>query len=213
MPSQVAIFNLALGKLGNDVAIAAPSDRSKEARAFMRLWEPMRDLVLAERNWPWAIKAQRLGLDAEAPLPGWTYRYARPVDCITAIAVTDDNGLRSVRRLSLWCRRENVSAYMHDYEQCYGAQGTGLLSDLPLAWLVYVARVDDPQRYPAKFVDALACKLAEEAAPSLIGDKGLNAKTGLKQLYQMALTTAAAHDFNELNEDAEPMSAMQAARD
>jgi hypothetical protein len=168
--------------------------------------------VLAERYWPWAIKAQRLALDAEAPLPGWTYRYARPADCITAIAVTDDTGLRSVRRLSAWCHRENVAAYMHDYEQCMGEQGACLMSDLPLAWLVYVSRVEDPERYPAKFVDALACKLAEEAAPSLIGDKGLNAKTGLKQLYQMALTTAAAHDFNESSEDADPMSAMQAAR-
>ncbi|MDY4297517.1 MULTISPECIES: hypothetical protein [unclassified Xanthomonas] len=212
MPSQVSIFNLALGKLGNDVSIAAPTDRSKEARAFARLWEPMRDLVLAERNWPWAIKALRLAPDAEAPLPGWTYRYARPADCITAIAVTDDNGLRTVRRLSRWCHRENVAAYMHDFEQCGGEQGTCLLSDLPQAWLVYVSRVEDPQRYPAKFVDALACKLAEEAAPSLIGDKGLNAKTGLKQLYQLALSTAAAHDFNESNQDAEPMSALQASR-
>ncbi len=62
---------------------------------FSRLWEPMRDLVLADRLWPWAMKAQRLAVAAEAPMPGWEIRYARPADCITVLAITDDQGMRA----------------------------------------------------------------------------------------------------------------------
>lgn len=212
MTSQVQICNLALGKLAQDITITSLTERSKEARVFSRLWEPMRDLVLADSLWPWAIRAQRLAVAAEAPLPGWEIRYARPSDCITAIAITDDEGMRAGRRLSRWCSPQFRQGHGIQFEQAMGADGTSLLCDRAGAWLVYVARVEDPERYPAHFVDALACKLAEEGAPAIIGANGFSNKSGLKQLYEMALSQAAAHDFNEADEDGHQPSMAQMAR-
>ncbi|WP_414553176.1 hypothetical protein [Stenotrophomonas forensis] len=212
MTSQVQICNLALGKLAQDITITSLTERSKEARAFSRLWEPMRDLVLADRLWPWAIMAQRLAVAAESPMPGWQIRYARPSDCITAIAVTDDAGLRAGRRMSLWCEPNYCQRHGVPFEQVYGEQDTSLMCDLPEAWLVYVCRVTNTDRYPPHFVEALACKLAEESAPVVIGGNGLSNKPGLKQLYQLALSQAAAHDFNESDEPGHEMSAAQMAR-
>ena len=212
MASQVQICNLALGKLAQDITITSLTERSKEARVFSRLWDPMRDLVLADRLWPWAIRAQRLAVDAEAPMPGWSIRFARPSDCISAIAVTDEQGMRVGRRLASWCDSRFVRTHGIEFEQAMGEQGTSLLCDHAEAWLIYVARVEDPERYPPHFVDALACKLAEESASAIIGGNGFSNKGSLKQLYQLALSQAAAHDFNEADEDERQPSMAQMAR-
>lgn len=212
MTSQVQICNLALGKLAQDITITSLTERSKEARVFSRLWDPMRDLVLADRLWPWAMKAQRLAVAAEAPMPGWEIRYARPVDCVTVLAITDDQGMRAGRRLSRWCEPQFRQCHGIQFEQAMGTDGTSLLCDRAEAYLIYVARVEDPERYPAHFVDALACKLAEEGAPTIIGANGFSNKSGLKQLYQLALSQAAAHDFNEADEDGHQPSMAQMAR-
>lgn len=212
MASQVQICNMALGKLAQDITITSLTERSKEARVFSRLWDPMRDLVLADRLWPWAIRAQRLAVDAEAPMPGWAIRYTRPTDCITAIAVTGEHGMRFGRRLSRWCKDGFVRDHGIEFEQAMGAQGTSILCDQHEAWLVYVARVEDPERYPPHFVDALASKLAEESASTIIGGNGFSNKGSLKQLYQLALSQAAAHDFNEADQDERQPSMAQMAR-
>ena len=213
MTSQVAIINLALGKLAQDKGISALSDPSKEARVFGKLWEPVRDRVLADRVWPWALKAERLAVQAQEPLPGWALRYARPDDCITAVAITDDNGLRNGRRLSRWCDPHWGLAYRYEYEQSYGDDGTSILTDLEQAWLIYTVRVEDTGRYPPHFVEALACALAVEAAPQIIGDLGLTNQSQLLQKYQFALANAGAHDQNEGRDDRAGRPTALAARD
>lgn len=201
MASKVDIINLALGKLAQDVGIAAVSDATKAARVFNRLWDPMRDLVLAERNWPWAMKSMALAVASEAAQPGWAYRYTYPNDCITAIAVTDEAGLRMTRRLARFCDEDylqsihSVGAY--DWETSYGTQDASINTDVEAAYLVYVLRVEDTGRYPAHFVDALAWRLAIEAGPQIIGEVGLNARDRMMDNYTDALSRAAAHGYNE----------------
>lgn len=213
MPSPVDIFNLALAKLAQDVTISSFTERAKEARIAARLWEPMRDLVLAERQWPWAMRAIALALEDEAPIPGWRYRYARPADCITAVAVTDETGMQAGRQWHRWCDDQFRQQHGIEFQQADGGQGTSILCDREQVFLIYVARVTNSDSYPPMFVEALACKLAEEAAPSIIGDRGFTSKTGLKQLYQLALSQAAAHDYNEgVHEDDPCMPAAQAVR-
>lgn len=213
MPSMIDIYNLALLKLGQDATIAAFNERSKESRLAARLCEPMRDLVLAERQWPWAMRAMPLAVASEPAMPGWRLRYSRPADCITVVAVTDEDGIRAGRRMAHWCDDEFRQRFAYEYETAAGVEGTSILADVEKAYLVYVARIEDPERYPPHFVEALACKLAEESAPPIIGDRGFSSKPNLKQLYQLALNQAAAHDYNEGMHDDEPyMPASQAAR-
>ncbi|WCE04427.1 hypothetical protein [Pseudoxanthomonas sp. JBR18] len=206
------IINLAIGKLAQDVGIAAVTDQSKAARVFGRLWDPMSDLVLVERNWPWALKAQLGALAGDAPLPGWQWRYSTPSDCLRVVAVTDEQGMRATRRMSIWCDQQASAQYAYEFERSYGESSTSIQTDLEKAWLIYICRVSDTERFPPHFVDALACKLAEEAAPPMIGDRGMNAKPNLKQLYQTALSEAAAVEFNQAEQNVRPMTESLAAR-
>ncbi|HWU70751.1 MAG TPA: hypothetical protein VN017_05295 [Pseudoxanthomonas sp.] len=201
MATQTDIINLAIYKLAQSIAIPAITDESKAADIFNRLWEPMRDLVLAARVWPWALKAQALAVDTEPAQPGWRLRYSYPNDCITAKALTDANGLRAVRMLSNYCDDNYLRGVWgrlaFDWETSYGEQGTTINADQDGAYLVYVVRVEDTGRYPPNFVNALACRLAAEAAPPMIGEVGLNNKQSLLQEYNVALTDAGAHSYNE----------------
>ena len=55
MATRIDIYNMALYKLAQSIGVPAITDDSKAADVLNRLWEPMRDLVLTERVWPWAM--------------------------------------------------------------------------------------------------------------------------------------------------------------
>lgn len=216
MATKIDIFNLALYKLAQSVAIPAVPDESAAADVMNRLWEPMRDLVLTERVWPWALRSQALAVVAEAAQPGWGYRYAYPNDCLTAYAVTDGNGLSVAGKLSRFADGSYVASVWgsgaFDWDTSYGASGTTINTSVEQAYLVYAARVEDTSRFPAQFVNALACRMAAEAGPPLIGDVGLTSKRDLLQEYNLALTNAGAHAMNEGRNEADYVTPMLAAR-
>lgn len=218
MPSQTDIINLALFKLGQDQTITSINESSKAARIFNRLWEPTRDIVLADGVWPWAMKAEQLAQSVTTDTGGWGYRYARPNDCITAWAITDVGGLRAARGfggMACFCGDMSESplrGFIGDFEQVYGAVETEILTDTAEAYLVYTVRVEDTGRYPAHFVDALASRLAADAAGAMIGDVGLNAKPRLMQEYQLARSIAATHDYNEGQQSVRYTTPSMAAR-
>lgn len=216
MATKLDIYNLALYKLAQSNVLASTSDEAKATDVMNRLWVPMRDLVLEARTWPWALKVEALALDVQAAQPGWQYRYGYPNDCITAKAVTNENGLRVVRDLGSYCDknflRTGLGRWAFDWSTGYGDQGTTINTDIEQAYLVYIARIEDEGRFSAGFVNALACMLAAEAAPPIIGEVGLNNKSSLLQEYQLALTNAGAHDYGESEESDTWVSGSEAAR-
>ena len=186
--SQVGIMNAALGKLGQDIVVQAPSENSKHARALSRSWDYVLDYVQAARIWPFTTRVELLTLSAEDPLPGWEYRYDYPSDCMTAVALCDEAGVRSALR-------GNMPNF--DFEKVNGKDGACLLADLPDAYLLYSARVTDVSRFPAHFCEALACRLAWENAGVLAGEVGLRMRGQLLQDYAYALSEAGVHELNE----------------
>ena len=54
-----------------------------------------------------------------------------------------------------------------------------------------------PARFPAKFCEALAARLAVDASGPLIGQAGMNNRGPLLQEYELAKNSAAVHDYNE----------------
>lgn len=219
MASQIEIINIALGKLGQSNKIPDLNDRSKARDVFAPLWAPTRDLVLAERAWPWATRALALGLTAEVAQPGWAYRYNYPQECITALALTDADGLRHARRAGgLHCfadpmfRASFWNAGAWDWETSSGEQGTTINTDVCEAFLVFIDRVEDTERFPPHFVNALAARLAAEAAPAMIGEVGFNSKRTLLEEYELALTKAGAHAFAQSQNQAVPVTPSVASR-
>lgn len=215
--SQVDIANAALGKLGQDVAIAAMSERTKHGVLFNRIWERARDYVLADHPWPFAIKSVALAELAQDPPPGWEYRYAYPADCLDALVLCDEGGVRQGLTYAAaggW----NMSDFRlqgdgrYDFEVVHGTQDTSIVADIASAYLIYAARVEEVARYPAHFVEALACRLAWEAAPAVAGELGLRMRQSLQQDYEIAKAKASAHANNQSRDVLQPMTPALAAR-
>ena len=221
MTTQTDILNLALYKLAQSNAIPTITEESKAADVMRRVWEPCLEQVLVARSWSWATRAEAISVSSEPAAPGWRYRYEVPNDCLSALAVTDENGLRGARLhggLSLFgaidFARSVLRGSIYDFELSYGEQATTINTDAETAYLVYVVRLDEGQvtRFPPNFVNALACRIAYEAAGPIIGEVGLNAKPRLWDEYQVALSSAGAHAMLQSRDTAEYVSPSILAR-
>lgn len=189
--SLVDIFNGALGRLGQDVRVAAATDATKHARACNAVYPRVLDYVLADAVWPFATKCIALALQGDG-VNGWLYRYAYPSDCLNAVAVTDGNGERQYRDglVPTSIGAEYTIAYVD-------GDLPSILTDQDAAWLVYSARVDSLSVFPPLFADALICRLAIEIAPVIAGDIGIRLLQGLEQKYMAARDKASAHGLNQ----------------
>lgn len=204
MASQVDYCNAALLMLAQDRAIASMGEQTKDARVFTRVYDRVRDLVLAEHDWPFALSAQALAPSAEAPLPGWGYRYAVPAECLRLVAVTGERGVRGLLA--------GASDGRMAFETCSGAQETDLVTDQAEAYALYVQRVTDTGRYPPLFGQALSCRLAIEVAPALAGELGLRLAQKLTQDYEIAAAKAIALGHGQSHETQFPVTPSVAAR-
>lgn len=212
MASKVDVCNSALQKQAQDITIAAISENSKPARVFNRAWDRVRDFVLAEHSWPFALKVAPLEEVLQAPFVGWAKRYAYPADCITALLVCDEGGVRAgVTALGCGIDAACVTGRI-PFHVTHGEQSTSIATDLPQAYLIYTARIEDVARWPVMFEDAVASRLAYETAPSIMGELGFRAQPNLLQLYELSRSKAAAQAFNEAVDDAPAMTPSIAAR-
>lgn len=210
--SVVDICNAALGKLGQDVTITSLNDQTKAARAFNRVYDRIRDYVLADFPWPFATKTQALALDAQVAL-GWAFRYAYPDDCVDALAVCGESGTRLAvaSAVASYCD-DGVWNGSVDFEVQHGEQSTCIVTDLDDAYLVYTSRVEDIGRYPPHFLEALSCRLAIEVAPVIAAEVGMRLGPNLEQKYIAAKNRAAVHALNESRGELQPQTPSLAAR-
>lgn len=196
--SQVDLCNAALTKLAQDIPIVALAEQSKAARVFTRCWDRVLDLVLCAHAWPFAIKAQALAPSPDAAFPGWAYRYDVPEDALNVLAVCPASGIRAATRAT--CQYDTALPMTDgraDFETVWGSQAANLVTDLEGAYVLYVARITQTARFPPLFGEALACRLAIEAAPALAGELGVRLAQKLQQDYVVADAVAIAAALNE----------------
>lgn len=214
--SQVDVCNFALLKQAQDITISSINENTKAARTFNRSWSHVRDLVLAEHSWPFALKALPLEEVLQTPFPGWAKRYAYPDGCITALAVCTEAGVRMGMSVLSCCYLDEWRSASFNgrvpFDVVHGDQSTSITTDLESAYLIFTARIEETARYPAPFVEALACKLAHFTAPAIMGELGFRAQGQLEQNYQLARSIAAAHGLNQATEDAPSPTPSLAAR-
>lgn len=206
--SKIDICNAALIKLGQDIRIVTFGEQTKAGRLFAVIWDRVLAHVLADCAWPFATKAVSLALLNESAL-GWEYAYSYPEDCLNAITVCTEDGVRSAARCA---RAGNVYPNAYEFEVMRGEQGAMIATDLADAKLVYSSSMDDTSRFPPLFVEALACRLAIEAASSLASEIGLRLGPQLEQKYLAAKFSASAHDMNEGNDQRDAFSPTLASR-
>lgn len=176
--SIVSICNTALDLLGADT-ITSLADDSKQARFCSRNYERVRDAVL--RAYPWNCAMARASLAALAEPPAWGFaaQYQlpegpQPPYCLRVLAINGET----------------------DFALAYKIEGRRILTDVaaPLD-LLYIARNEDAAQYDALLVDAIAARLALDAAYPLAGSVSL--AQAMSQAYAEKLAEARQVDSQE----------------
>jgi|TARA_R100001530_G_scaffold135851_1_gene114185 hypothetical protein len=145
--SEVGICNQALYNLGIDTPIVALTDDSANARACNRVYARLRDELLRELPWNFAIN--RATLTALADKPGYEYinAFVLPTDpfCLRVLELREE-------------RDPALGSYPYQIESIVDSAGNSfraLVTDAATALIRYVKRVTDPTQFDTLFSQAL----------------------------------------------------------
>lgn len=145
--SEVDICNQALYNLGIDTPIVALTDDSANARACNRVYARLRDELLRELPWNFAIN--RATLTALADKPGYEYTnaFVLPTDpfCLRVLELREE-------------RDHTLGSCPYQIESIVDSSGNSfraLVTDAATALIRYVKRVTDPTQFDTLFTQAL----------------------------------------------------------
>lgn len=170
MPSVVDVVNRALDKLGYG-AITSLSDGTKAANLADRTWPIVRDQMLRDNPWNFAVKRTTTAPLSEAPSWGFSYQHELPSDLLRLLEVRD---LSSGE---------------------YQVEGSTVLTDESVLYIRYIAQITDPNAYDSLFIEALSAKLALEMCEELTQSN--TKKRVLAEEYREALVRARGVDAVE----------------
>ena len=195
MRSTTQLYNTAISRLGGDQLPVnqSPQEGNTLGKLCDNLFPHVLDMTLSAHEWGFAVKRVRLAEHGkiEDPASAYGHAYVLPTDCV-----------RPIRLMGDWFSSAYGGAV-------YVIEGNLLRTFEPNAVLDYVARVTDPQAWPAPFADALAWGLAAELASAHLNNA--QKQNFCYQHYQASLAQAIARDCNNQNKPA-PVSRWNAAR-
>lgn len=187
--SNVLICNLALQKVGQSRIVALDDDNSN-ARHCNVCFEPLRDRELRASAWNFAVK--RATLAASATIPEFNYNLAFPLP-------TDLLRLLLPPRLGLDWKIEAID----------GSPAI-LTNDGTSLEIRYIAKITDPTKFDALFVEMLAAKIAWHLCEVLTQSN--TKKQMLKEEYKDLRAEAKRLNAFEQIPSEEPMDSWLAAR-
>ena len=159
MAGEVDIANRALSKLG-EVRITSLTDNNKGARAMLARLEFLRDAELEAHPWRFAIVRTTLPALVTTPAYGYSYEYQRPADDLRPIQVGD----HAVNINTIGVQYTGGGPIDPGFE----AIGQVIQTNMPAPLKYeYISRVTVAGLFPPLFVEALACRLAMDAAEEL----------------------------------------------
>lgn len=201
MASVINICNIALARIGNSRTINSLTERTKEAYTCNLFYESMRDAVLADNDWNFAMSRVVLA-DLGDPAPGWLFRYQYPTDCarISAILPKWFTGsfiaLKDKPVFEIGSNEDGTSRVIHTNES--------------QAALLYVRSITDPMMFDALFSDALSWRMAAEIAMPIAANASLGQQAMAN--YQQVLTAAMQRSLDEAHEPEQPISELASVR-
>lgn len=139
--TQVEVCNLALGWVGSEL-ITSINDSTTPARLCKANWNSTRDVVLASREWAFAIRRYEIAPDTTAPVFGWDHRFPIPSNVLRVLRCEDGYG-------------EDI-----DWQR----EGNFIVSDEATVHALCLVRVETMSDLPEYFGQALAAMLASNLA-------------------------------------------------
>lgn len=158
MSSKVQICNSALSLLGVDEPISSLDDDKKVARLCKINFELVRDELLEDHYWNFALKREQLAKLSEKPLFDFSNAFQIPND---VIRIRKING------------RANIM---------YKVEGNTLLTNQSEVQIQYVSKETDVSLYSPAFKEALAFSLAAKMAYSIV-----QSSTHMERLQRAAI--------------------------
>jgi hypothetical protein len=171
MATQVQICNRTLHRIGQE-KIASIEEDSKAAEYLREAWDMIRDEVLRDHTWNFAVRREQVAAEAAAPAWGFAYEYLQPGDCLRVVSIDDDPEIK------------------------YRVEGLSIFTDegSPIN-LKYIGQVEDTTQWDAKFVNAFCWRLGQEVAWPLTASLKVVQMTA--NAYLQALSEAKTVDAQE----------------
>ena len=167
--SKTELINKSLTLLGA-APITSIDDDTNNARIVNRVYESALRSILSECKWNFATKRALLSIVTDTMAWYYTnevYVYQKPIDMIRIFGTNDDD--------AIW--RE---------------EGDFIISDTSGLGVIYVFYLDNPDKYPAQFIEAFSDKLASEIAYMV-----LNSASKAEEMYKKYQTISLPNARSE----------------
>ena len=149
--AKIEIVNRALLKLG-EPPLSSLSDAAF-GRSYDIIYEDMKKLLLSSYPWRFAVKNEYIAHDAEKYQGQYVYRL--PADFLLLLKVNENQADNDVIMFD-----KKISDYQIIGQTIVSSAANGIV-------LEYVSAVDDKEKFPPLFREALAAKIAAELAMRL----------------------------------------------
>ena len=154
MASVVDICNSALNLLGAST-ISALTDDSKNARLCNQRYEPVRNRIFRGHAWNCLTKRVQLAKESAAPVIEYANQYTLPADCLRVLKI--HTGVT-----------DSIASAID-----YAVEGRKIKTDEGTVFLVYIAKITDPNEYDVYLIEALAAAIAADIAYAITNNATL----------------------------------------
>lgn len=188
--STISICNQALGWLGADLIISL-DDPIKEAALCKANFFDLRDAVLEEREWTFAVRRLELAPLVADPVYGYANQFLLPTDVLRVLNLPwgdEDGGTVGLNG----GRSADMQQQYPDWRVESIDSGTVVLANLDRINLRVIWRVVNQKIWSPMFVQCLAARLAADLAMPIVNSRAL--QKDMWTLYEMKLTKAATMD-------------------
>ena len=166
MASDVSIANQALLALGEG-PITSLNDNTKPAKAVKAIYADVRDAVLQESSWTFAIGRFSPAASATPPLHGFANAFPLDSNVLRVLGIGTDDAEWDV-------------------------EGRSVVTDEAAVRITAVVRVSDPSTFSPLFVQAFAARLAADLA--IVITKSHKMRETQWAVYESKLAEASAMD-------------------
>ncbi len=197
MASKIEIYNMALFHVGSTSKVASDTEQSMEQIVCSTFYPTALDALLSYKSADWGFATKSVVLaDLGDPPTNWLYRYAYPNDCVRAIGIVIPG------------TRNPMQGQEIPYDLQQGDSSLTIVTDMPEAELLYIARGLPAERLPSPFVMALSYQLAALICVPL--KKDLATMQTLMGIAEQFTQVAMAASLNQQQPDNPPISIYEA---
>ena len=168
--SEVDICNLALAQLGGKFTITSLDDDTVGANLCKAYYEPLRDAVLEEMDWSFAIREHKLLADPAPSIIAGQVKFKLPADTLRVITV--HTGTSPIENWTV--------------------QARFILADCDEVYIRSIDSVKDTAMFSQAFTQALAARLSAEMAMPLTNSPSMSQTQW--QLYSQKVSVARTND-------------------